>query len=386
MCGYICNMKRISILFIISILFFIGCKGPQKATGSFSASKLKFLDTITVNFGKSFDNTIIGGLSGIDYNEGADLFYLICDDRSSINPARFYTAHFDLTSDKLNDIQFRSVHFLKDSLGKNYPDSKTDPLRTPDPESIRYWKNNNRLIWTSEGERANKNGKFILADPSINIMDTSGLYQAAFNIPSHTRMSEQEKGPRQNGVFEGMSFSPDFTRLFVSIEEPLYEDGPRADVAKNGAVIRILEFDVETKMLLQEYAYEPDPVAKPAVPESDYKINGIPEILALSKNKLLIMERSFSSGQTGCVIKIYLADLSHATDVKQIPALKNAAYNPATKKLLYNLDDLGFYIDNVEGFCFGPRLSNGKQSLVMVADNNFNLAEKMQFFLFEWEP
>jgi hypothetical protein len=45
---------------------------------------------------------------------------------------------------------------------------------------------------------------------------------------------------------------------------------------------------------------------------------------------------------------------------------------PATKKLLLNLDDLGIYIDNIEGVTFGPVLPNGHKTLGMVADNNFN--------------
>jgi hypothetical protein len=379
-------MKTILLLLLSGSFFLSGCTGSKRVSATSSEPRLIFLDTLTVNFGKSFDHTTVGGLSGIDYNEGSNRFYLICDDRSNINPARFYTAEINLSSGKLEDVDFRSVHYLKDTMGNNYPDSKTDPTRTPDPESIRYWKGRDQLVWSSEGERASRNGKFILADPSINITDSSGKYQSSFPIPAHCHMNAEERGPRQNGVFEGLSFSPDYKKLFVSIEEPLYEDGPRADIVKNGAVIRILEYDPETKQLLHEYAYHPDPVAKPSIPASDYKINGIPEILALSGDRLLIMERSFSSGQAGCVVKIFLADLRNATDVKQIPSLKNSKFTAASKKLLFNLNALGFYIDNVEGFCFGPKLPNGKQSLLMVADNNFNPAEKMQFFLFEWEP
>ncbi len=43
-------------------------------------------------------------------------------------------------------------------------------------------------------------------------------------------------------------------------------------------------------------------------------------------------------------------------------------------------------IFNVEGVTFGPTLANGRRSLVLVTDNNFNAKEKTQFLLFEVLP
>ena len=54
-----------------------------------------------------------------------------------------------------------------------------------------------------------------------------------------------------------------------------------------------------------------------------------------------------------------------------------------SKKLLLNMDGLGFYIDNIEGVTFGPTLPNGNITLIFVSDNNFNPLEKTQFLLFE---
>ena len=84
---------------------------------------------------------------------------------------------------------------------------------------------------------------------------------------------------------------------------------------------------------------------------------------------------------------ITLLFFSNATDVKNYPSLqKNSSFIPATKKLLLNMDQLGIYIDNVEGMTFGPTLSNGHKTLICVADNNFNILEKTQFLLFEIVP
>jgi len=98
---------------------------------------------------------------------------------------------------------------------------------------------------------------------------------------------------------------------------------------------------------------------------------------------LIVIERSFSSGRKPCTIKIYLADLNGAEDVSSISSLKNTSFHPVAKRLLLNMDSLGIYTDNIEGVTFGPRLSNGHQSLVFVADNNFSPDEITQFLLFQ---
>ncbi len=47
------------------------------------------------------------------------------------------------------------------------------------------------------------------------------------------------------------------------------------------------------------------------------------------------------------------------------------------------MDDLGRYVDNIEGITFGPTLPNGHRTLIFVADNNFSPLQKTQLLLFE---
>ncbi|HWJ28620.1 MAG TPA: esterase-like activity of phytase family protein, partial [Flavisolibacter sp.] len=100
-------------------------------------------------------------------------------------------------------------------------------------------------------------------------------------------------------------------------------------------------------------------------------------------DKLLVIERSFSTGRIPCTIRVYLADLSKATDVQSITSLRRSSFTPASKKLLLNMDSLGIYTDNIEGVTFGPKLPDGHQSLIFISDNNFSPLEKTQFLLFE---
>jgi len=196
-------------------------------------------------------------------------------------------------------------------------------------------------------------------------------------------MHAYEKGPRRNGVLEGMSFADNYKTVYVNTEEPLYEDGPRADLTGNDAYIRIYKFDRATRNNIAQYAYQLSPVAFPPFPGTAFKINGVPDILSIGNNKLLVIERSFSTGRLPCTIKLFIADLAGATDITNITLKGNKEFIPASKKLLLNLDDLGIYTDNIEGVTFGPTLPNGRKTLLFIADNNFNVLEKTQVLLFE---
>jgi len=376
-------------LVITIIVLLTNCAIAQRSENSdkISISQLHFISEYDVPHNFPFDGTTVGGLSGIDYDSAKGIYYLISDDRSAINPARYYSAKVFFNGRKIDSVVFVNVTTLLQSNGKPYPNSKQDPAHTPDPEALRYNPVTNQMIWTSEGERIVRGKDTVLENPAITIISPDGKYIDTFPLPDNLRMRATEKGPRQNGVLEGLSFANRFKTLYVSLEEPLYEDGPRADVIENNAWIRIYQFDIDSKTNTAQYAYKLDPVAYPATPENAFKINGIPDILYIGNNELLVLERSFSTGRLPCTIKIFLTDLNGATDIKNTASLKETpAAKPATKKLLLNMDALGMYVDNIEGVTFGPTLSNGHKTLLLVADNNFTIVEKTQFLLFEVIP
>lgn len=378
-------MYRI-LAFFIGLSVLSSCHSTRKIGNSIKISGLKFLSEYDVAFNENFDKTTIGGLSGIDYNPKKNEYYLISDDRSEINPTRFYTTQIKINKNKIDTVIFTGVTFLKNKSGNFYPNSRQDPYHTPDPEALRYDAKNNSLMWSSEGERIVNSQKIILENPAVTETDLNGNFKDTFQLPSQLIMHATEEGPRQNGVFEGVTFDDNYKNLFVSVEEPLYQDGPRAGTGDSTGFVRIIKFDIKTKKPVAQYAYMIDPVAFPPITPSSFKVNGISDILWLGKNKLLIIERSYSTGRLACTIKVFIADISKAENINNIASLKDKPeIKIASKKLLLNMDDLGIYIDNIEGVTFGPKLPNGKQSLLFVADNNFNPLEKTQFLLFEIE-
>lgn len=332
----------------------------------------------------SFNNTTVGGLSGIDYDAAKGIYYAICDDRSQYQPARYYTLQVKFSAAGVDTVILDNVTTLLDETGKPYPSSKQDPKRTPDPEAIRYNPTNQTLVWTSEGERIVSAKDTVLTDPSINIISPEGRLQKSIVLPDGLRMHATENGPRRNGVLEGMSFGRNYKTLFVSLEEPRYEDGPQAALTPNDAWIRIYGFDMASGKNSEQYAYKLDPVAYPATPADAFKINGVPDILYMNKDRMLVMERSFSTGRIPCTIKIYSTNLATAGNIQQVGSLiKEPPVKPLQKKLVLNLDNLGVYTDNIEGMTWGPRLPNGNQTLVMVSDNNFSPQERTQLLVFE---
>jgi hypothetical protein len=379
--NYYSNKILLWILLIAASITF-GCSAKITGSTGKQIKELRYLGEYIIAHNTQFKNTTVGGLSGIDYDKENDLFYIISDDWSLTNPARFYTAKLFLNN-KIDSVKFLDVHYVLQQDGSFYPNAKQNPYRTPDPEAIRYHPLSKTIAWNSEGERFIMGDSIVLQDPAIRIINKEGQQLDSFPLPVQVHMYKEEKGLRRNGTLEGLSFGDGYKTLYASIEEPLYEDGHRAGRGDSTAVIRIIKYDVESKKPIGQYAYQVDAVVRDPVPANGFRINGVSEILEISKNKLLIVERSYSLGRTDCNIRIYAADISGATNIAGLTSLKNAKYNPVKKKLLFNMDWLGMYISNIEGVSFGPQLPNGNETLIFVADNNFRATEKTQFLLFE---
>lgn len=377
-------MRKTLIVLALSAL--TSCTTYKQLTvqSSESVKQLRYLHTYTVPFNLQYKETTVGGLSSIDYDEKSDLYYLVCDDRSAINPARYYAAKIKIGQQKIDTVIFTNRYFMLDQGGKTYPGIKENPFRVPDPEGMRYIPAGRNLVWSSEGERSFRANDTILNNPAIYLINKAGMWKDSFRLPANLIMSAEEKGPRQNGVLEGMSFTNDFRFLMTNVEEPLHEDGPRAAPERNQAMIRFFEFDTKTKKPTRQFAYELEPVAHLPNPENAYYINGVPEFLYIGNDQLIVLERSYSTGRIPCTIRIFLADYKQATDVASLGSLKNrSVFKPMKKTLLLNMDQLGIFTDNIEGITLGPILPNGNRSVILVSDNNFSPTQQSQFLLLE---
>jgi hypothetical protein len=374
-------MRKFLLLVCIPFVF-LSCSNLKHTEEPNGNPSLKLLSTYEIPYNQGFKNTKIGGLSGIDYDFKNDLYYLLSDDRSQINDSRFYTAKIHLDKNQITDVEFVDTKTLKNEERKNYGNWATTPTTAADPEDIRYNPKTNSLIWSSEGARIVSPDKLVLQNPSINFMDLNGNYLKKVDLPTNLEMQKQEKGPRNNGTLEGITFDTNYKTIYTNIEEPLFEDGERATTQK-GSYIRLYQFDTKTKRNTAQYAYKLDPIAHEPNPKEAFAVNGVAALLYFGHNQLLVVERSFSTGTPACTIKVYLCDLKKATNISSYASLRNENFEVVSKKLVLNMDDLGIFTDNIEGLTFGPKLTNGHQSLLFVSDNNFSDKQKTQFLLFE---
>src|SRR5689334_1561736 len=101
-----------TVVFFFSILLLLSCGHLKKITHKSLAeniSAVKLLGEYDIPYNLMYKNTTVGGLSGIDYDARHNVYYFISDDRSDINPARFYKAKIFVTSKGIDSIHFTAV-------------------------------------------------------------------------------------------------------------------------------------------------------------------------------------------------------------------------------------------------------------------------------------
>jgi hypothetical protein len=373
-------MRKISFshaAIFLGLLLLSSC-GWLGRLGKLRPISLKFHDQYRIPSDQRFEHTSVRGLSGIDYNPAKGAYYLISDDRSLQQPSRYYTADIRLNGYRIDTIVFTRVDSLRNDQGTLFPP------RTADPEAIRFDGLSGFLAWSSEGEKIIQPGREIIQQPFIRLINKGGMVLDSFRVPQRFQYYAYEKGARNNGSLEAMSYTPDYRQLWLCMEEPLYEDGPRIDTADNNSYLRLFGFDRFTGKQVGEFAYQAEKVAYAASPADAYRINGVSEILFLDSTRFLVMERSFSTGRRSCTVRIFLANLAGATDITGMESLAlRKDIQPVSKKLLFDFNVLNRHIDNLEGMCWGPELPNGHRSLLLISDDNFSDRQETQLFLLE---
>lgn len=349
--------------------------------GAQTVVDVEFLGEVIVATGTVFDGTEIGGLSSITYDAGRGVYYTLSDDqgnRPTGDPVRYYTVAIDLADGTLDagDVEFVGVTQLFESQKMPFPPGGLDPEGfTLGREGF--------LFMSSEGN--------IFADPIINPFikryNHNGRVTANLPIPDKYIPNGVDKGVRFNLAFESLNPTPDGRKLVTAGEGALFQDGP-ASTFTNGSLARILLYDLRKRIPISEYVYEVAPWAEPS---AIFGVNGIVEVLPIDDaGTMLVMERSFSvggvlGGGTGNVVVINEVSTQGATDVLDIDALYEGgspiAFTPVSQREIFAFDDLGIPIDNIEGMTFGPPLPNGRQTLVIVSDNNFSSGQFTQFIV-----
>jgi hypothetical protein len=375
---------RFAFLCLASTLLLDGC-APLPARAPDSIAHLRLIGEQRLPWRPTFGGTMVGGLSGIDYDAVHGDWVLISDDRSEHNPARYYRAQLRYDDKAFTSIVLTGVTTLRQPDGTPYPSRKQYDAGggvVPDLEALRVDPRDGSIWYSSEGDVA------LGLNPFVRRATPDGAFRSELPLPALFHVDPAHRfGPRDNQAFEGLSFAADGNTLWVALEGPLYQDGP-VPTPGAGAVNRITHLKRDGKVLGQ-YVYPLD--ALPAAPgQGKNADNGISEMLAIGPTRLLTLERAGIENDAGVYhtyVRLHEIDTAGATDVSGLPSLAGASYRPVSKRLVLDLNAIGLpRVDNLEGMAFGPRLPNGHASLVLISDDNFSNKQVTQVLVFDVEP
>ncbi|MDJ0693087.1 esterase-like activity of phytase family protein [Mastigocoleus sp. MO_188.B34] len=364
------------LMFLFIVILTISLLLNNLSNPTFEVRDLKFIGQAILPTDYSFQNTQLGGLSGITYDHAKRLYYSVSDDRSQKSPARFYTLKIDLSKGKLENNGVKPVSVTK-LLDKN---SKSFAPGSVDPEAIAL-ANENTLFISSEG-----NAKKII-DPFIKKFAlNSGKEINQLSIPDKFLPAQKSQtGIRNNLAFESLTITPDHKYLFTATENALIQDGSEAK-PKVSSPCRILSYNLSTQEVDKEFIY-PTEAVNPFFKISSRYSSGLTDLLALdNKGKFLSIERTFTG--LGFYIALFEVSTESAENIHQVDSLLNSNrqnLKPIKKKMLLDLRKLDVTLDNIEGLTLGPKLPDGQQSLILVSDNNFNPLQRTQILAFKFK-
>ena len=380
------HSRLLSILLIMFLVLpvFAGF-GIQRVTaqgeeGHVTVVGYELIGTVSIPTGTQFEDTEVGGLSSITYHPDLDVYYAISDDQGTIDPVRYYTLDIDLSDGQLDpgDISFLEVTTILNESGEPYAPGSLDP------EGLVLARRHS-FYFSSEGF-ASANPP---VDPFIRRLNRNGRQTREMIIPDKFLPDGTgTQGVRPNLGFESLGITPDKRTLVSASEGALAQDGSAANIGQE-SFARILEYRLGYKKPRSEYVYVVNPVAETPVPEDQFRVNGLVELLPLDNaGTMLALERSFSVG-AGNTIWLYEISTEGATNVSEFDSLypngvdqPPVDFEPVAKRLILNVEaDLGIEPDNIEGMAFGPRLPDGRIPLILVSDNNFLATQSTQFIV-----
>lgn len=301
----------------------------------------------------------LGGLSGLTW-AGGDEFLAITDDKADHGPVRFYRLRvsWDDSGDGALAVAPPEWVALRDAAG--------EPLAGEGSDCEGIAVDAAGEIWISSEGWADR-----LLPPWVARFDGTGRLIEELSLPGgFAPTADRSSGVRDNQALEALDLTPDGRYLFVGNENALLQDGPSTyDGVASPA--RLLRYDLEERRWDGAWVYlvEP-PHAEPS--PGQLRVGGLVEIVALDRENLLSLERSFVKGR-GHRVRLFRVRLAGAEEISGREALAGSPLpRPVAKELLLDLDELGVEMDNYEGVALGRELPDGRRLLLIVADDNFS--------------
>lgn len=310
-----------------------------------------------------FEKAKVGGLSGITYDAKRKLFYAIADHATGRQGQCLYTLKLVFKQNRLADVKIVSLKRLCNNENKS--------VTFVDTEGIAFDGRNGFWI-SNEGDRGMKRNPVSWVR-HFNI-DTAKETNLRCILPQEFLPNDgnDPTGLHPNRGLESLAFSPDFRSLYTMNERPLYQDGDK--------MLRLVKFSSKNGVMWKPEA------EKPYCIENKGIYNSVTDMTTLPDGKLLVLERSIkmpiiATGQFNfCIYEVNFKEVN-VPDILGVKIVTESKNKALTCKLIFDSAAAGLTnLDNIEGMCLGP-VVGGRQSLILVADNNFSTAEETQFLM-----
>ncbi len=351
-------------------------EGPSTPPPGPAPAGLELLGVVSFPTGFTVGGFEVGGLSGLSCEPATGRCWSISDDRGQSGPPRFFTLAVDLADGSLDpdDVRFTGAVPLSREDGSPFPEGGLDPEGIARDAAGDLW-------ISSEG-----NAKEGVA-PWVRRFSADGSQMAELTLPSGFLPEADVRGVRYNLALECLTLTPDGRHLWTGVENALVQDGPAADLGVSSPS-RLLRFDLEAGSPDRQLLYWVDPVDAHRPSVGDFRVSGLVELLALPDGDLLSLERAYVQG-LGNRIRLYRLDPESADDLQLLDpdaaGIDPSGPAPVRKRLLADLAQHGIEPDNVEGLSFGPPHPDGRATLLLVSDNNFNPLQETQVIAFALE-
>ncbi|QXT37567.1 esterase-like activity of phytase family protein [Sphingomonas sanguinis] len=332
------------------------------------APTLELIGVTAIPHDTRFQGIAVGGLSGLDRLPGGS-YLAISDDKGDGRPPRFYRLSIALDSRRHRmEVKVNAQILLRDAHGTPFPTDRS----VVDPEAIRH-AHGDHVYWSSEGTWNADPARRV--QPAIYESDAAGRILRSFSLPAtYLYVDNRTLGAVSNGVIEGLAVGPRGT-VYAINEAPAYQDGATDGGSETVMRHRLTSFDPKSGKPLHQYMYE--------VPGGRYSVS---ELLAIDDRHFLSIERIVPfDAQKGVMARIVMSGITNrTTDILSCSALTSCPAVPMTRTVLLDLPERyqGIKIDNLEGMAWGPRLRDGRRTLIVEADDNFSKAEVSQFLAF----
>lgn len=332
---------------IFTLLVLLIC-ASMGATAAYSQTVSEVSVLKQINISKM--NVLSANYSGITHIEGDR--YAVVDDKGYGCGVSFLDIKMDKSNGKITDV----IQSFMPNM-----EYRTDEMR--DGEGIAYCNETGTLFVSGE------------EDQKILEYDMNGKPTGRqLTVP----LSMGKSNIYGNRGFESLTYN-NLTKLFwTTTESALKSDcmsfSANSPCEKN--ILRLQSFGLDRKPVGQ-YAYK---MESPQIRKKNIRnfVHGVSDIVALDTGGLIVMEREMCVTKkylgSYCTIRLFIVNPMESEEIEEDTDVNTLSEDKLLRKKFLcefttylKLGNMGFA--NYEGMCLGPKLDDGRQTIILINDS-----------------